>query len=150
MQVTITSTPQMEYFPDHMDTDRMTFKFRKEDSTHEYQAEITGQFRMEMPITGRAGDTIDLGFDGTGFWDEDSPSLFRIYWDQPPDETRAVGIIRETFAETAAQKAAAAALAAHEAATADEDLDPDQARHLLRVMAHHLQDASRDLEVLDQ
>ena len=148
MKATITSTPKMEYFPDLMDTDRMTFKFRPEDSDEEYQAEITGLFRLEMPITGRCGDTIEVDFDGTGFWDEDTPGLLRIYWDQPPDDTRAVGIIRESFAETATQKAADAAQMAHEAATSEKDLDPDEVRHLLRLLAHHLQDAGRDAEVL--
>lgn len=59
-----------------------------------------------------------------------------------------MGATPEKLAEEISEKAHKSAFLAQETAMSSEELDPTLARHLLRLMAHHLQDIALDAEAM--
>ena len=147
MEVTVTSVPVLSQTGDRMNPDAMEFTFRKADGSAA-AARITGNFGRSLPLTESEGDTAHLEYELEGYWDDQDPGLYQIHWDEPPDELRAVGTTPERLAAGIAEKARSAAQLAHDSALDTGDPDPARARHLLRLMAHHLQDIGLDAEAM--
>ena len=148
MEVTILDTPLLERTADPMNPDRMTFRFRMIRTGAVRQAVISGNFGPSLPITTGPGEKVHLDSELFGWWEGGEPGVYEMYWNEHRDNLRGVGIDRGMLASRAVDRAISVAHEVYEEAMGPEELTPQRARYLLRLMTHELQDAARSAEVL--